>query len=414
MPLLRKIINDPVYGFITIDDPLVFRIISHPWYQRLRNIHQMAFAHLVYPGAVHTRLHHSLGAYHLVCTALHELKNKNIVISPGEETGVKVAVLLHDIGHGPFSHALENELINVSHESISILLMQHLNQEWKGELQVALDIFQGKHPKKFLSQLVSGQLDVDRMDYLNRDSFFTGVAEGVIGYDRILKMLTVKDGELMVEEKAIYSVEKFLVSRRLMYWQVYLHKTVLASEMMLVKIIRRVKQLLAEGQDVQTTSDALDFFLMAGIRERGPALTFIEQHLDWFCQLDDHDIMASLKKWIKHPDKILSTLCRSLVERRLLKVKIQALPFDTSLVEVKKQEACSQLGIDKKEADYFVFTGEAANTTYDPGDERINILFKDGSTRDISEVDNAMIQHNLRGPVKKYYICYFSQPVSSV
>src|SRR6476646_7863030 len=244
MPAVRKIINDPVYGFITIDDPLILQIISHPWYQRLRNIHQMAFAHLVYPGAVHSRLHHSLGAYHLMCNALSELKGKDIAITAEEELGAKIAILLHDIGHGPFSHALENELItDMHHEAISLLIIQKLNEEFGGQLQTAIDIFTDKHPKRFLYQLVSGQLDVDRMDYLNRDSFFTGVAEGVIGYDRIIKMLTVKDGDLMVEEKAIYSIEKFLVSRRLMYWQVYLHKTVVSAEQLLRKIVQRAREI---------------------------------------------------------------------------------------------------------------------------------------------------------------------------
>jgi uncharacterized protein len=402
MPSTRKIINDPVYGFITIDHPLILQIISHPYYQRLRNIHQMAFAHLVYPGAVHSRLHHSLGAYHLMSTALNELKNKGIEITPDEELGAKLAILLHDVGHGPFSHALENELIkDVQHEAISILLMQKLNAEFGGQLQTALDIFTDKHSKKFLHQLVSGQLDVDRMDYLNRDSFFTGVAEGVIGYDRIIKMLTVKDGDLMVEEKAIYSIEKFLVSRRLMYWQVYLHKTVLSAEMMLVKIIRRAKELIVSGQKVIAATDELSFFLQPS-NTGSP----IEHHLETFCRLDDHDVMATIKNWSQHPDKILAMLCRSLVERKLLKVKLQAEPFDKSLVSEKRKEACSTLGISEKESDYFVFTGEASNTTYDPGDERINILFKDGTIKDISKVDNALIQHNLNGAVKKYYICY--------
>ncbi len=409
MNKVRKIINDPVYGFITIDDPLVFRIISHPWYQRLRNIHQMAFAHLVYPGAVHSRLHHSLGAYHLMGIALQELKAKGIEITSEEETGAKVAVLLHDIGHGPFSHALEKELINVPHEMISLLLMEKLNEELNGALNSCIAIFTGQHPKKFLSQLVSGQLDVDRMDYLNRDSFFTGVAEGVIGYDRILKMLTVRDGELMVEEKAIYSIEKFLVSRRLMYWQVYLHKTVLAAEMMLVKIMCRAKDLISLGTPVHAVSDALNFFLLSGARKM-PSPLAMNEHLDTFCLLDDYDIMASLKNWMKHPDKILATLSRSLVERHLFKVKIQAEPFSEEFLQEKKREACQQLEIDQDECDYFVFTGEAANTTYNPGDEKINILFKDGTTRDISQVDNALIQHNVNGfaigEIKKYYICY--------
>jgi len=227
MPQARKIINDPVYGFITINHPVLLRVISHPLYQRLRNIHQMAFGYLVYPGAVHSRLHHSLGAYHLMCTALNELKGKGVEITEDEELGAKLAILLHDIGHGPFSHALENELIiGAHHEKISLLIMQKLNMEMDGALNTAIEIFTNRHPKKFLHQLVSGQLDTDRMDYLTRDSFFTGVAEGVIGYDRIIKMLRVKDGNLVVEEKAIYSIEKFLLSRRLMYWQVYLHKTV--------------------------------------------------------------------------------------------------------------------------------------------------------------------------------------------
>lgn len=402
MPSPRKIINDPVYGFITIDDPLILQIISHPWYQRLRNIHQMAFAHLVYPGAVHTRLHHSLGAYHLMCTALNELKSKGVEISEEEQLGAKVAILLHDIGHGPYSHALESELIKgMHHETLSILIMEKLNEQFDGQLKTAIQIFTNKHPKPFLYQLVSGQLDVDRMDYLNRDSFFTGVAEGVIGYDRILKMLTVKDGELMVEEKAIYSIEKFLVSRRLMYWQVYLHKTVISAEMTLVKIIQRAKELIREKQIVTAATEELNFFLQNEIPDND-----IEQHLDMFCRLDDHDVMTSIKNWCNHSDKILSRLCRLLVERKLLKVKLQAAGFELSFIENKLNEASTKLGISKKEAAYFVFTGEASNTTYDLRDERINILFKDGTIKDISEVDNALIHHNLSGAAKKHYICY--------
>ena len=398
MPTVRKIINDPVYGFITIDHPLILQIISHPWYQRLRNIHQMAFAHLVYPGAVHSRLHHSLGAYHLMCTALTELKSKGIEITAEEELGAKVAILLHDIGHGPFSHALENELIkDVHHETISILLMQKLNEAFDGQLQTAIDIFTNKHLKRFLHQLVSGQLDVDRLDYLNRDSFFTGVAEGVIGYDRILKMLTVKGGELMVEEKAIYSIEKFLVSRRLMYWQVYLHKTVVSAEQTLQKIIQRAREINAIA-----TSPFLNIFLTLD-KNQHPSVN------DWlfeFCQLDDYDVMSAVKHWQMHEDKILSLLCRSLVERNLLKVKLQAEPFDKAFVQEKTKEACDKLGLTVEESGYFVFTREASNTTYDLADERINILFKNGTIKDISKVDNALIQHNLSGTVKKYYICY--------
>ena len=398
----RKIINDPVYGFITIDHPLILQIISHPWYQRLRNIHQMAFAHLVYPGAVHTRLHHSLGAYHLMCIALTELKSKGIEITAEEELGAKIAILLHDIGHGPFSHALENELIpDLHHEAISLLIIQKMNDEFEGKLQTAIDIFTNKYSKKFLFQLVSGQLDVDRMDYLNRDSFFTGVAEGVIGYDRILKMLAVSGGDLVVEEKAIYSIEKFLVSRRLMYWQVYLHKTVLAAEMLLVKIIHRAKELIRNRVEVKAASNAFDFFL-----HQPPTANAIAEDLDIFCCLDDHDVMATIKNWSKHSDKILSTLCRYLTDRRLFKVKMQGEPIAQEIVAEKKQEAIQRLGIHGHEVDYFVFTGSTSNTTYDPTDERINILFKDGTVKDISKVDNALIQHNLSSTVKKYYICY--------
>lgn len=402
MPKVRKIINDPVYGFITIDHPLILQIVSHPFYQRLRNIHQMAFAHLVYPGAMHSRLHHSLGAYHLMCNALSELKGKEIEITPEEELGAKIAILLHDIGHGPFSHALENELItDVHHEAISILLMQKLNEELNGKLATAIAIFKDEYPKKFLHQLVSGQLDVDRMDYLNRDSFFTGVAEGVIGYDRIIKMLTVKDGELMVEEKAIYSIEKFLVSRRLMYWQVYLHKTVVSAEQTLQKILHRAKEINAIAP-----SPFLNNFLSVDAAKT----TAIKDWLFEFCQLDDYDVMGAVKYWQLHDDKILATLCRSLVERKLLKVKLQAEPFEQSFIDEKIKETAATLSISEKEAAYFVFTGIARNTTYSTKDERINILFKDGSIKDISKVDNALINYEsglAYGEIKKHYICYY-------
>lgn len=402
MPTFRKIINDPVYGFITIDNPLLLDIIAHPYYQRLRRIYQMAFAHLVYPGAVHSRLHHSLGAYHLMGNALSELKSKGVEITLNEELGAKIAIILHDIGHGPFSHALENELIkDVHHEEITILIMRIMNEEFKGQLQTAIDIFTDNYPKKFLHQLVSGQLDVDRMDYLTRDNFFTGVSEGVIGYDRILKMLTVHKGDLMVEEKGIYSIEKFLVARRLMYWQVYLHKTVLGAERMLVKIIHRAKELIANGISVKAATESFDFFL-----QNQNADYSIEQHLNTFCRLDDSDIMCTIKNWSSHPDRILSTLCRSLVDRRLFKVKLQAEPFDKVMLGDKKKEISEHLGLDEKETGYFVFTGEANNTTYNTVDERINILFKNGTIKDISQVDNALIHQHLSSPVKKYYFCY--------
>jgi HD superfamily phosphohydrolase len=362
----------------------------------------MAFAHLVYPGAVHSRLHHSLGAYHLMSNALSELKSKGVEVWPHEELGAKVAILLHDIGHGPYSHALEKELISdVHHEAISLLIMQVLNKEFNGQLQTAIDIFTNNYPKKFLNQLIAGQVDVDRMDYLTRDSFFTGVSEGVIGYDRIIKMLTVHNGQLMVEEKAIYSIEKFLVSRRLMYWQVYLHKTVLSAEMMLVKIIQRAKELIARRIKTEAATSALNYFL-----QNPPVHHKTDEHLDTFCSLDDFDVMATVKNWMDHPDKILSTLCRGLVDRRLYKVKLQANAFADSFVNEKKKELIKRFSISNEEADYFVFTGEAMNTTYNPEDERINILFKDGRVKDISKVDNALIHQHLSSPVKKQYICF--------
>jgi uncharacterized protein len=400
----RKIINDPVYGFITIDHPLLLTIIAHPFYQRLRRVHQMAFASLVYPGAVHSRLHHSLGAYHLMCCALTELKSKGVAITPEEELGAKVAILLHDIGHGPFSHALEYQLLqDVHHETISLLIMHRLNDELDNQLELAIKIFNNDYHKPFLHQLVSGQLDTDRMDYLTRDSFFSGVSEGVIGYDRILKMLTVVEGELLVEEKGIYSIEKFLVSRRLMYWQVYLHKTVVSAEKTVVRIIERAKELIGKGAELHASTAGFDYFL-----QHPEASSDISEHLDKFCQMDDYDVLSTIKNWMFYPDTILSLLCRSLVERRLLKVKFQAEPFDAVYIQTLRNSICNKLNITPTEAAYLVFTGEASNTTYNPAEEHINILFKDGSIKDISNVDNALIQHNLSRPMKKFYICHYS------
>ncbi len=408
MKKARKIVNDPVYGFITIDDPMVFRVISHRYYQRLRRIQQMAFAQLVYPGAVHTRLHHSLGAYHLMGLALAELRSKGAEISMEEETAAKIAILLHDVGHGPYSHALEHTLIEgVHHEKLSLLIMEALNQELGGGLDLAIKIFRGDYHKSFLHQLISGQLDVDRMDYLTRDSFFTGVAEGVIGYDRIIKMLAVHEGQLVVEEKGIFSIEKFLVSRRLMYWQVYLHKTVLCAEKMLVTTIMRAKELIRQGVPVSAPSPVLDYFLQ---QQQPPD---IAEKLELFCQLDDVDILGAIKSWVRHPDKVLAALCRMLVDRRLLKVRLQADPVSEEVLYQHRQEVAAFAGISESDATYLVFSGEASNTTYDPHEERIHILFKDGSVRDISGVDNALIQHNLARPVKKYYFCYLNPVTAS-
>ncbi|MCO6496955.1 MAG: HD domain-containing protein [Chitinophagaceae bacterium] len=395
---VRKIINDPVYGFINIADDLVFDIIRHPYYQRLRRIHQMALAHLVYPGAVHTRLHHSLGAYHLMGNALNILKSKGVNITEEEELGAKAAILLHDIGHGPFSHALESVLVKDSHhEEISLLLMQKLNKEFHGALDKAIEIFTGRTDKHFLHQLVSSQLDVDRMDYLIRDSFFTGVSEGVIGYDRILNMLIVHKNELMVEEKGIQSIEKFLVSRRFMYWQVYLHKTVLCAEKMLVKALQRAAEIGAKAP-----SDVLNTFL----HHKGEIQ--VKNQLEEFCQLDDTDITFAVKQWAHHKDKILATLCRGLLNRNLLKVRYHSTSITGKMLDEKKQLACDYLQISKEEADYLVFSGEVKSTTYNPGNEHINILFKDGTVKDISEVDHPLIHQSLLGAVKKFYICYLN------
>ena len=388
----HKIINDPVHGFITIDDELISQIIAHPFYQRLRRIHQMAMAHLVYPGAVHSRLHHSLGAYHLMRCALQELISKGIAITEEEQQAAKIAILLHDIGHGPFSHALEQVLAEgMHHEEISLLLIKELNTQLNGQLQMAIDIFTDNYPKIFLHQLVSGQLDVDRMDYLTRDSFFTGVNEGVIAYDRIIKMLTVHNGELMVEEKGIYSIEKFLVARRLMYWQVYLHKTVLSAEQLLKRIIKRAKFIHAHCQE------PLNSFINGQLSDIS---------LQQFCNIDDYDVLMAIKTWCNHEDRVLSILSRGITDRQLLKVKYYAEPVDESLVRQKIREACLNAGLTEEDAGWLIFTGEASSSTYNFENEHIHILFKDGTVKDISEVENALINENLRGKVKKYYICY--------
>ena len=397
MAFKGKIVNDPIYGFIRLQDPLVMQVISHPWYQRLRRIHQMALASLVYPGAVHTRLHHSLGAYHLMGVALSELRRKGIDITDEEYTSAQIAILLHDIGHGPYSHALEGLLMpGIHHEQLSLLMMQAMNDELNGALSMAIDIFTGRYPKTFLHQLVSGQLDVDRMDYLTRDSFFTGVSEGVIGYDRILTMLTVHEGRLMVEEKAIYSIEKFLVARRLMYWQAYLHKTVLVAEQMLVRIIERARALKAECPGN----------LAAFLHHTGPVQPPGKELLHRFAQLDDVDIMMAIKQWREHDDPVLNLLCGWLLDRKLLKIKLQTTPVEDPFLQQKRIELQQFTGWNNEQSRYLVFTGKAENTMYKTNDERIEILFKNGEIRDIATVDNALIRQNLAATVGKFYICW--------
>ncbi len=358
-------------------------------------------ASLVYPGAMHTRLHHALGAYHLMCCAVSELKDKCIEISAEEELAVKCAILLHDIGHGPFSHALEHILVKgVHHEQLSLQIMQMLNKEFNGELQLAIDIFTGKYHKPFLHQLISGQLDMDRMDYLSRDSFFTGVSEGVIGYDRILKMLSVQQDQLVVEEKGLYSVEKFLIARRQMYWQVYLHKTVLCGEKMLVNILKRAKEIFSINDKNIIINSPLDYFFSAFDGEIN------DDSLKLFCLLDDVDIEFAIKKWSNHPDKVLSTLSKHLLNRILLKCKLESEPFDDSFIQHQTEKTMKKFSFSQEEAEYLVFTGEATNRIYNVNYENILMQMKDGSLKEISALENSLIHQTLSAPVKKFYICY--------
>lgn len=398
-----KIINDPVYGFLRFPEPELMQLIEHPWFQRLRHIKQMGMAHLVYPGAVHTRFHHSLGACHLMGQALDQLKIKGINFTEEECKAARIAILMHDVGHGPFSHALEYSLVEgITHETISRLIMNRLNDQFDGMLYKAIRIFEHSYPRRYLHQLVSSQLDVDRMDYLNRDSFYTGVSEGVIGYDRILQMLTVRHEELMVEEKAVHSVEKFIIARRLMYWQVYLHKTVLGAEQLIINILKRAKYLAQKGEKLFCTP-ALHYFLYNTVSSEAfkaePGL------LELFCQLDDTDIVSAIKVWQTHDDYVLSLLCKMMIDRRLYKVRFSAEPVDHLLAE-KQEIAMEKYNIQAHDLYYFVFTGSTSNNTYDAKDENIRIAMKDGTVRDISEVEDALVNTTLARPVHKNYICY--------
>lgn len=397
-----KIINDPVYGFIRFPEAGLMKIIEHPWFQRLRRIKQMGMASLVYPGAVHTRFHHSLGAAHLMSIALNELKSKGVDITADECIAARQAILLHDIGHGPFSHGLEHTIVHdISHEEISRLIMQRLNQSFDGLLSEAISIFENTHPKTFLHQLVSSQLDMDRLDYLNRDSFYTGVSEGVIGYDRILQMLTVEKGGLVVEEKGIHSVEKFIVARRLMYWQVYLHKTVLGAEHLVINILKRAKQLAQQGKELFATP-SLRFFLYERIT--GADFLANDSVLGQFCLLDDADITASMKVWVHHEDPILSRLCTMVQDRKLYKVKLSTQPLQEEFERMKKMVLGSGK-ITEEELPFYLFSGSTSNSTYNQDDERIDILMKSGDVVNISQVDNALISSDLTVPVEKFYIC---------
>lgn len=400
----KKIINDPVYGFISIPSGFIFDLIQHPYFQRLRYIKQVSMTHLVYPGALHTRFQHALGAMHLMALAIDTLRSKAIVITPEEEEAVLSAILLHDIGHGPFSHSLEHTLVTgVSHELLSSLMMDELNQIFGGQLDLAIIIFNNHYPKKFLHQLVSSQLDVDRMDYLNRDSFFTGVAEGVISFDRIIKMLNVVDNELVIEQKGIYSVEKFLIARRLMYWQVYLHKTVLSAEQMLLKILQRAKELYGNS-DSLFASPALEHFL----RNKITRANFAEDplHLKHFSRLDDTDILSAVKTWAYHDDDTLRMLCSRLMTRSLYHTELySAAPKEEQLVYLKSK-AISFFGVDASKADYYVWTQSIENSAYELNNGNIKILMKDGSTEDITEASDLSNLETLSKKVRKYAVSF--------
>lgn len=400
----KKIINDPVYGFITIPSELIYDLIQHPYFQRMRYIKQLGMTHLVYPGALHTRFHHALGAMHLMAMALETLKYKGHYITAAEEEAVTIAILLHDIGHGPFSHALEHTIVEgISHEDISALLMNNLNHEFSGQLDTAIAIFNKRYHKRFLHQLVSGQLDIDRMDYLNRDSFFTGVTEGVISFDRILKMLDVSDDQLVVEEKGIYSIEKFLIARRLMYWQVYLHKTVIAAEQMLGKILERAKELSLTGKELFATP-CLSYFLNNQVSRE--EFNGNPEVLEYFSKLDDHDIFASIKVWTADDDLILSTLCQNMLERNLYQVEITNHEPDTGKIDEITLRLLSGYDIEDDDLSYFLFTDTITNNAYRVGDGSINILMKDASVQDIAHASDNSNLGALAKTVKKYILCY--------
>ncbi len=400
----RKIINDPVYGFITIPDDLIFSLIEHPWFQRLRRIKQLGLTHLVYPGALHTRFHHSLGAMHLMQQALITLRENGQKISSQEEQASYIAILLHDIGHGPFSHALENSIVrNVKHEEISKIFMERLNSEFKGDLSMGIAIFNQEYSKIYLSQLVSGQLDVDRLDYLKRDTYFTGVSEGVIGTERIIKMLNVADGNLVVDVKGIYSLEKFIIARRIMYWQVYLHKTVLSAENLLIKILKRASFIAKNGRDIFATP-ALKFFLNHEY-SHSDILTNPEI-LQQYSRLDDFDIMTSVKIWCDHPDKILSVLSNNLVNRHLFRCEIQSEPFDYFYIETLKSKIMEKYKLQEDELEYFIYSDTTSNYAYNLESDHINMLTKSGKILDILEASDQFDSSTFSKIVTKHFICY--------
>ncbi|WNH12253.1 HD domain-containing protein [Thalassobellus suaedae] len=397
-----KILNDPIYGFITIPNSLIFDLIQHKYFQRLRRITQMGMSYMVYPGAHHTRFHHAIGCVHLMQQAINVLRFKGVAISNNEEDALYVAILLHDIGHGPFSHAMEHSIVNnVSHEQISLLFMEQLNEEFNGSLTLAIQIFKGKYHRNFMCQLISGQFDMDRADYLKRDSFYTGVAEGNINSERLITMLNVVDDELVVEEKGIYSVEKFIIARRLMYWQVYLHKTGLVAEQLLIRVLKRAKELTTKG-DVLNASASLKYFLNNEISIED----FNLETLDVFSQLDDYDVISAMKEWQYHDDFVLSNLCEMIINRVLLKIKLKNKPIKILSLEKHIEALILEHKITRAEAEYFVFTGSISNQAYQLKHQSINILHKSGKIQDIVKASDQLNLKALSKPVTKYYICY--------
>ncbi len=397
-----KLFNDPIYGFITIPNSLIFDLIEHPYFQRLRRITQMGLSYTVYPGAHHTRFHHALGCMHLMQNAIRILRFKDVEISKDEENALLIAILLHDIGHGPFSHAMEHSIVNdVTHEDISLLFMEELNREFKGKLSLAIEVFKGNYPRKFMHQLISGQFDMDRADYLKRDSFYTGVAEGNVNSEHLITMLNVINDELVVEEKGIYSVEKFLTARRLMYWQVYLHKTSLVAEQLLIRVLKRAKALVKQGT-VLKSSSALSVFLTSDFNEQ----TFNLSALKQFSMLDDFDIISAMKEWQFHEDFVLSKLSEMIINRQLLKVKIKNKPFKPKNINSHTDQIKNIYDLSAEEASYFVFTGAISNQAYNIDKQAIKVLYKSGKIVDIVKASDLLNLKVLSKPVTKYYICY--------
>ena len=396
-----KIFNDPIYGFITIPNSLIYDLIQHPYFQRLRRISQMGLSYLVYPGAHHTRFHHAIGAMHIMQKAVEVLRSKEVAISKEEENALYIAILLHDIGHGPFSHAMEHSIVEVHHEEVSLFFMNKLNEEFAEQLGLAIQIFKGEYHRKFMLQLISSQLDMDRMDYLKRDSFYSGVAEGNINSDRLIQMLNVQNDFLVMEEKGIYSVEKFLMARRLMYWQAYLHKTSLVAELTLTKTLQRAKELLHKGIETEC-SRPLKYFMEHKVTPEN----FTNKDLDTFAQLDDSDIISALKNWQFHSDFILSSLSKMIINRDLSKIKLNNEKFPTAILEKMTVRFAKEHNITQQDAKYFIFKGKIKNQAYSKDADPIRILKKDKTIEDVVEASDQLNLKALSKPVIKYFICF--------